>query len=294
MQLPNIERDLKCGESAQQHRWRQLGPPSAPAGELRPHQHMTRTIPSAFIPCHFIHGHTWRVVLRHSGHMMLLSAGDRGTTGGGAALVRLSPQVQVQDEENLVPFQIHSPGGVDVHDPPSWRLRLWGSSGHGSKGGEKPAASTCQKCSRTPAVWAPQSGSGTPCGPPCFPSRSRAAAAWVRRRWPRSEWSFGCFRHVRSPCRGGERWRNTHRTSKCTLTGPSNAIGGTNMLMRTITIITGLLLLCLSLIRHFPNWSRSAGNNNKHYKNKQSSSVNRCKVSVKGSKHERRWSRWGY
>lgn len=62
--------------------------------------------------------------------------------------------------------------------------------------------STCRKCSRTPAVLAPRSGSGRPCGPPCSRSPFQAAAAWGRTRWPRSGWSYGF------PHRGRSLWRN--------------------------------------------------------------------------------------
>ncbi len=61
--------------------------------------------------------------------------------------------------------------------------------------------STCRKCSRTPAVLAPLSGSGRPCGPPCSRSLFQAAAAWGRTRWPRSGWSYGFPHRGRSPWR---------------------------------------------------------------------------------------------
>lgn len=66
-------------------------------------------------------------------------------------------------------------------------------------------ASTLRKCFRTRAVWAPLSGSGRPCGPRCCLSRSRAAAAWVRTRWPRSGWSCGWPLRVQSPWGRAER-----------------------------------------------------------------------------------------
>ena len=68
--------------------------------------------------------------------------------------------------------------------------------------------STCRKCSRTPAVLAPLSGSGRPCGPPCSRSPFQAAAAWGRTRWPRSGWSYGF------PRRGRSLWRNRGETNQ--------------------------------------------------------------------------------
>lgn len=63
------------------------------------------------------------------------------------------------------------------------------------------SSSTSRTRCRTPAGSAPLSGSGRPCGRRCCPSPSRAAAAWVRTRWPRSGRSCGWPLRAQPPCR---------------------------------------------------------------------------------------------
>lgn len=58
---------------------------------------------------------------------------------------------------------------------------------------------------------APRSGSGTPCGPSCWPTRSEAAAAWVRTRWRCSELT-SCWRPCVPPlCK--DRWTESEPVS---------------------------------------------------------------------------------